>query len=95
MEDVRKFTHENVCIILVGIKSDLSNERVVSFDEGRQLADSYGIKFFEASAKENLNIDKVFLTLARDVKKVFDGGADATTKLKLDAKGKDKPSKCY
>lgn len=43
-------------------------ERTVEFDEGKKLADSYGIKFFETSAKENKNIDECFITMSREVK---------------------------
>jgi len=70
MEEVKKHANEKAsCIVLVGMKSDLTDERVVSIDEGRQLAESYGIKFFETSSKENSNIDEMFMTLARDINK--------------------------
>ncbi len=68
MEEVKKNANEkDVCMILVGMKSDLSNERVVSIDEGRQKAELLGIKFFETSAKNYVNLNEVFLALARDV----------------------------
>lgn len=33
---------------LVGLKADLADKRVVSTEEGKQLADEFGIKFSEA-----------------------------------------------
>ncbi|MBA0615854.1 hypothetical protein Godav_015962 [Gossypium davidsonii] len=30
--------------------------------------DEYGIKFFETSAKTNLNVEEVFFSIARDIK---------------------------
>ena len=68
MEEVRKYSNkEDVCFVIVGTKSDLQNKRVVSIDEGRQLAESLEAKFFETSAKENLNVDEAFWALAKDV----------------------------
>jgi len=85
MEEIRKYASDDVCIVLMGTKSDLPDERVVSIDEGRQLADSFGIKFFETSAKENLNIDEVFLELTRDISKILSKkkvDAEASTQIK-------------
>jgi len=93
MEEVRRSINEDACIVLVGTKSDLSDERVVSIDEGRKLAESHGVKFFETSAKENLNIDKVFLTLARDVYQVVGDKKDASEKLQL-RKANAKENEC-
>jgi len=31
-------------------------------------ADEYGIKFFETSAKTDLNVEEVFFSIARDIK---------------------------
>ena len=39
-----------VPMILVGNKQDLSNERKVSYEEAKQLADSWGIEYIETSA---------------------------------------------
>jgi hypothetical protein len=32
------------------------DERVISFERGKQLADSMNLEFFETSAKENINV---------------------------------------
>ena len=50
-------------LILVGHKADLIDSIVVPEEEGRSLADAWGVPFFLASAKSNLNVDDVFLTL--------------------------------
>lgn len=34
----------------------MEDERVISFERGKQLADSLGLEFFETSAKENINV---------------------------------------
>ena len=43
-------------MILVGNKCDMEDERVISFERGKQLADSLGLEFYETSAKENINV---------------------------------------
>ena len=40
----------------MGNKCDMEDERVISFEKGKQLADSLGLEFFETSAKENINV---------------------------------------
>jgi GTPase SAR1 family protein len=55
--------------MLIGNKCDMPDEKVkVTDEEGRQKAEKYGIPFCETSAKENINIDKAFMTIARDMK---------------------------
>ena len=50
----------------------------MTFDEGKEFADSLGIKFIEASAKINSNVEKAFMTLAGDIKAKV--GNDETAK---------------
>ena len=47
-------------IVLVGQKCDLEEERVISEEKGKELADELGIEFFEVSAKNNYNIKEMF-----------------------------------
>jgi Ras-related protein Rab-8A len=59
---------EGVYRLLVGNKCDShACDRQVSEPEGRELGEELGIKFFEASAKANVNVDAVFETAARDL----------------------------
>lgn len=39
----------------------------MAYSRGQALADEYGIQFFETSAKDNSNVDPVFVALAKDV----------------------------
>ena len=65
MNDIERFAKEGVFKILVGNKSDLIEQRQVSKERGKQLADSYGIPFIETSAKNNENIEKLFVDSTR------------------------------
>lgn len=42
---------------------------MVDTSKGKALADEYGIKFLETSAKNSVNVEEAFTTLARDIKK--------------------------
>lgn len=35
--------------------------------DGKALADEFGLNFFETSAKQNINVDKAFLSIATDI----------------------------
>jgi GTPase SAR1 family protein len=45
-----------VTFIMVGTKTDLTAERVVSPEQAASLAERIGVKYFEASSKDNIGI---------------------------------------
>jgi hypothetical protein len=53
---------KNVYKILVGNKSDLSQQRKVTYDQGKEFADTYGMKFIEISTKTTDNVADAFIT---------------------------------
>lgn len=53
----------NIKLILLGNKKDRENEREISYEEGKNFADSNKYYFMEISCKENKNIDKAFNTI--------------------------------
>ena len=58
----------NICYILIGNKSDCSEEdREVSYNDGKALADAFKIDFFETSALNGDNIKESCLILVRHV----------------------------
>lgn len=57
---IKTYSWDNAQVVLVGNKCDLEDERVVSTERGKQLADQIGLEFFETSAKENINVKAVF-----------------------------------
>uniref|UniRef100_A0AC35FXT5 Uncharacterized protein n=1 Tax=Panagrolaimus sp. PS1159 TaxID=55785 RepID=A0AC35FXT5_9BILA len=64
-----KNSDTNVPIVLVGNKSDLTSERMVSQAQAQQRAESWGVPYIETSAKTRTNVDKVFYDLMRDVRR--------------------------
>ena len=76
MQDVDKFAKEGVLRILVGNKSDLDHKRQVTYDNGKELAEKYGINFMETSAKETVNIDNLFESTTKTfLSKQYSGGS--------------------
>ena len=57
---MKTYSWSNAQVILVGNKCDMEEDRVVSYDRGKQLADQLGLEFFETSAKDNVNVKQVF-----------------------------------
>jgi GTPase SAR1 family protein len=53
---IKTYSWDNAQVILVGNKCDMEDERVISYERGKQLAEQLGIEFFETSAKENINV---------------------------------------
>ena len=56
-ECIRKNNRENIGMILFGNKSDLEEERQVDYDEGIQLGNNLGCKYYEGSARTGENIN--------------------------------------
>ncbi|TXG74002.1 hypothetical protein EZV62_002581 [Acer yangbiense] len=69
IRNIEQHASDNVNKILVGNKADMDeSKRAVPTSKGQALADEYGIKFFETSAKTNLNVEQVFFSIGRDIK---------------------------
>ncbi|ELK05591.1 Ras-related protein Rab-27B [Pteropus alecto] len=54
---------ENPDIVLIGNKADLPDQREVNERQARELADKYGILYFETSAATGQNVEKAVETL--------------------------------
>jgi len=76
--NVEQHASEGVNKILVGNKCDWTDKKVISTEQGKELADELGIKFLETSAKANISVEDAFFTLARDIKTrlIDSAGAD-------------------
>uniref|UniRef100_A0AAV2IX10 small monomeric GTPase n=2 Tax=Knipowitschia caucasica TaxID=637954 RepID=A0AAV2IX10_KNICA len=54
---------ENPDIVLIGNKADLADQREVQEKQAKELADKYGIPYFETSAATGVEVDKAVITL--------------------------------
>ncbi len=64
LADVRQFAEKDIKLVLIGSKSDLREERVVTVQEARKYAKKNGIRtYIEVSAKSNTNVDVCFQEL--------------------------------
>jgi len=67
--NIEQHASEGVNKILIGNKCDWVEKKAITKEQGQALADEFGIKFLETSAKANINVEEAFFTLARDIKK--------------------------
>ncbi|CAJ1053549.1 LOW QUALITY PROTEIN: ras-related protein Rab-3D-like [Xyrichtys novacula] len=57
---IKTYSWGNAQVALVGNKLDLEEDRQVPTEDGKRLATELGFQFFEASAKDNINVKQVF-----------------------------------
>lgn len=67
LNEVIENTKKNVNCIIVGNKIDLTEERKISYETGKNFAASVNYKFFECSAITGENIKLAFETLCKDI----------------------------
>ena len=65
--EIEKNASKNVLKVLIGNKTDLEDKRVITYNQGKQFADTYGLKYIETSAKKNMNVTEAFETLGREI----------------------------
>eukprot|EP00826_Nyctotherus_ovalis_P040681 TRINITY_DN4030_c0_g1_i1.p1 TRINITY_DN4030_c0_g1~~TRINITY_DN4030_c0_g1_i1.p1 ORF type:complete len:202 (-),score=47.44 TRINITY_DN4030_c0_g1_i1:69-674(-) len=66
VKQLENHAREDIVMVLVGNKCDLV-ERRVNGDEGKKLADEFGMEFVETSAKLDINVDKAFRLAAEQI----------------------------
>ena len=96
IQDVLKLIDQNenhLPKVLVGNECDKDN-RKVSEEKGRALAEEYKMPFFETSTEIDQNIIEIFTTLVEEILKVTP--TPQSNELKIDEKKKQgKNKKCY
>ena len=79
---MRTNSDENLSIILIGNKIDLTDKKEVTTEEGKNKAELYKFAFIETSVFNGNNIEKAFNELITDVYKKNHEFFEKTSKLK-------------
>ncbi|KAG8521094.1 Ras-related protein Rab-12, partial [Galemys pyrenaicus] len=66
MKMIDKYASEDAELLLVGNKLDCETDREITRQQGEKIT---GMRFCEASAKDNFNVDEIFLKLVDDILK--------------------------
>ena len=93
VEQIKSISDEKTKCILVGTKCDLS-EREVSEEEGSEYAKKLGFKFFETSAKLNMNVNEAFDGLLDEILLNYRGSKRNSMMLSKKLNQKEKKSCC-
>jgi GTPase SAR1 family protein len=74
LESIYQHADPSITKVLVGNKIDLEDDRKVTSEEAKALAEQHKMQYFETSAKLNKNIDELMQHLMEQVyKKMFVG----------------------
>lgn len=75
LDDLGRYAPPNVLTFLIGTKKDLESKREVSKEQAKTFASKHSnvVGVIETSAKDAINIDKVFEKLARALKDRYEG----------------------
>eukprot|EP00467_Chlorarachnion_reptans_P003557 CAMPEP_0114501656 /NCGR_PEP_ID=MMETSP0109-20121206/8612_1 /TAXON_ID=29199 /ORGANISM="Chlorarachnion reptans, Strain CCCM449" /LENGTH=118 /DNA_ID=CAMNT_0001679395 /DNA_START=381 /DNA_END=737 /DNA_ORIENTATION=+ len=71
IRNIDQHAAEGVEKLLIGNKCDMKDQRMIEKERGTILANEYDIKFFETSAKQNINVTEAFYAIASDIKKTI------------------------
>ena len=98
MNLIRQMTNE-IPIILVGNKVDqedsAENGRMVEYSEGEDFARAYNLEFFESSALNGTNVEKIIETISEIVlQRLKDGSSNNLVAVNNDRKNNQTKRKC-
>ena len=67
MNNIHEHANESISKFIVGNKCDMINDRAVTQERGKALANEYNVPFYETSAKNDINVEKVFIDIAKEI----------------------------
>ncbi|ESO11641.1 hypothetical protein HELRODRAFT_108915 [Helobdella robusta] len=67
LAEINEYAQDDVVIMLIGNKVDMTSERAVRKEDGEAIAQQFGVDFMETSAKTAINVDLAFETIARNL----------------------------
>ncbi|MBN3273271.1 RAB5B protein, partial [Polyodon spathula] len=69
VKELQRQASPNIVIALAGNKSDLAERRMVEYEEAQTYAEDTGLLFMETSAKTAMNVNELFLAIAKKMPK--------------------------
>ena len=87
---------ENLPIMIIGNKIDKKDERIVTYEEGKKLAEEHKLKFFETSALNGENVEEAFINFSNEVLENIKNNTslNAEDNLLIGSNKKKKEKKC-
>eukprot|EP00754_Rhynchopus_humris_P010929 Rhum_TRINITY_DN14186_c14_g10::Rhum_TRINITY_DN14186_c14_g10_i1::g.73036::m.73036/K07889/RAB5C; Ras-related protein Rab-5C len=86
VQELQRQGDSSVVIALAGNKSDLSENRVVETAEAQAYADEKNLVFYECSAKANVNINDIFISIAKKLPTARSGEKDRAPPVAIGGK---------
>jgi Ras-related protein Rab-11A len=68
-KELQEHAVEDIVVILIGNKSDLTHLRAVSTDEAREFSSKHKLFFIETSALDSTNVEEAFTTVLQEIHK--------------------------
>ncbi|XP_045689705.1 ras-related protein Rab-5A-like [Phyllostomus hastatus] len=69
IKELQRQAIPNIVVALSGNKADLANKRAVNFQEAQSYADDNSLLFMETSAKTSMNVNEIFMAIAKKLPK--------------------------
>ena len=91
VRNIEQHASNSTELLLIGNKCDLNEDRQVTTERGKQLAQEYNMQFFETSAKADLNVQKAFIQIAHDI--LANAESTENNRMSMDSKAMEAKSK--